>query len=218
VHLFYLHGFASSAASTKAAFLADRLAPLGLPLHVPDFNEPAFETLTTSRMIQQVHTAVRALPDAPVVLIGSSLGAFVAWHAAAQAQAVGRPVHGLVLLAPALDFGRRRMTGLTDLDIEGWRTDGSREFFHYGYGGPRRVHYALYEDAQQYDSETARVDAPTLVLMGQRDEVVPSAGVKAFCATRSNITLVMLDDEHQLAGHLDRIWSETASFLGLPRG
>jgi hypothetical protein len=216
VHLFYLHGFASSAASTKAAFLAGRLAPLGLPLHVPDFNEPAIETLTTSRMIGQVRAAIAELPDAPVVLIGSSLGAFVAWHVAAGAQTAGCPVHRLVLLAPALDFGRRRMPGLTDADIARWREEGSREFFHYGYGEPRHVHYALYDDARRYDSHAARVDAPTLVLMGRRDEVVPPAGVEAFCATRPNITLVMLDDEHQLAGHLERIWSETASFLGLP--
>ena len=120
-----------------------------------------------------------------------------------------------MLLAPALDFGRRRMPGLTDEDVARWRTEGSREFFHYAYGEPRRVHYALYEDALQYDSDRARVDAPTLVLMGARDEVVPPAGVQAFCASRANVTLVMLDDEHQLAGHLDRIWTETASFLGL---
>jgi hypothetical protein len=215
VHLFYLHGFASSAQSTKAAFLAQRLASLGLPLHVPDFNEPAFETLTTSRMVGQVRAAIAALPDAPVALIGSSLGAFVAWHVAAQAQAAGAPVDRLVLLAPALDFGRRRMTGLTEADVLQWREEGSREFFHYGYGEPRCVHYALYEDARRYDSDAVQVDVPTLVIMGRRDEVVPPDGVEAFCATRPNTTLLMLDDEHQLAGHMDRIWTETAAFIGL---
>jgi pimeloyl-ACP methyl ester carboxylesterase len=151
-----------------------------------------------------------------VVLIASSLGAFVAWHVAAEAQAAGQPVHRLVLLAPALDFGRRGMPGLTEEDIVRWKAEGSREFFHYGCGEPRRVGYALYEDAQRYDSDAARVDAPTLVFMGRRDEVVPPAAVEAFCAARRNLTLLMLEDEHQLSAHLDRIWSETAAFLGLP--
>ena len=91
MHLFYLHGFASTASSTKAAFLAERFARYGCPLHVPDFNAPAFETLTTTRMIGQVRAAIDALPPGPVVLIGSSLGAFVAWHVTADAEAEGRP-------------------------------------------------------------------------------------------------------------------------------
>ena len=215
MHLFYLHGFASSAASTKAAFLAERLAHHSLALHVPDFNEPAFETLTVTRMIDQVRAAIRALPPAPVVLVGSSLGAFVAWHVAAAAEAEGQPLHRLVLLAPALDFGRRRMSGLTEDDVTRWRQEGAREFFHYGFGEARRVGYALYEDAQRYDSATAYVGIPTLVFMGRRDEIVSPEDVEAFCVARPNLRIVLLDDEHQLSRSLDRIWADTASFLGL---
>ena len=51
MQIFYLHGFASSAHSSKARFLAERLTPLGLRLHCPDFNEPDFSTLTVTRMI-----------------------------------------------------------------------------------------------------------------------------------------------------------------------
>ena len=104
MHLFYLHGFASSAKSTKAMWLAAHLRPLGLPLHSPDFNKPEFETITTSRMIRQVHDAIARLPKGPVVLIGSSLGAFVAWHTAARQSletAARSPITRLVLLAPA---------------------------------------------------------------------------------------------------------------------
>ena len=215
MHLFYLHGFASSASSTKAAFLAERLALHGLPLHVPDFNDPAFETLTTTRMIGQVRAAIEALPPGQVVLIGSSLGAFVAWHVAAAAEAEARPVYRQVLLAPALDFGKRRMTGLTAADVARWKDEGSREFFHYGYGEPRRVHYELFEDAQRYDSDAVAVRTPTLVFMGRRDEIVPAADVEAFCARRPNLRLELLDDEHQLSLSLERIWTDTESFLGL---
>jgi pimeloyl-ACP methyl ester carboxylesterase len=215
MHLFYLHGFASSAASSKAAFLADRLARHSLPLHVPDFNEPAFETITITRMIDQVRAAVDALPAGKVVLVGSSLGAYVAWHVAAEFDATERPLHRLVLLAPAFDFGKRRMAGLTAEDVERWRSEGTREFFHYGYNEPRHVGYALFEDAQRHDSDAVTVRVPGLVFMGRHDEIVPASDVEAFCARRGHLELVMLDDGHQLAESLETIWAKTERFLGL---
>jgi predicted esterase YcpF (UPF0227 family) len=78
VVIFYLHGFASSARSSKAAFFAAQLRELGLALETPDFNEPDFSTLTISRMVQRVIAEIDAHPGVPCVLIGSSLGAFVA--------------------------------------------------------------------------------------------------------------------------------------------
>jgi uncharacterized protein len=68
--IFYLHGFASSARSSKAAFFATRLRELGMELRTPDFNEPDFSTLTISRMIQQVIAEIDAQPGVPRVLIG----------------------------------------------------------------------------------------------------------------------------------------------------
>ena len=40
--VFYLHGFASSAESTKAAYFGERFAALHVPFRCPDFNEPDF--------------------------------------------------------------------------------------------------------------------------------------------------------------------------------
>jgi len=226
LHVFYLHGFASSARSSKARFFAERLAPFGLPLHCPDFNEPDFSTLTTTRMLQQVEAAMAALPPGPVALMGSSLGAFVAWHAAARQAAAAtaragaqsaepHPITKLILLAPALDFGANRVREIGDEGLARWKATNQREFFHYAYNEPRTVHYALYEDARQYDSMEARVDVPALVFQGERDASVDPARVRAFCATRPSITLHMLDDDHQLLASLDRLWAESAAFLGL---
>ncbi len=224
-HVFYLHGFASSPGSTKAAFFERHFARYGVPLHCPDLNAPDFETLTVSRMIGQVERAILALPPAPVVLIGSSLGGFVAleiasrWSkrcAAADPGILARyPIDRLILLAPALDFVRGRERQLGEEGLANWRASGSVPVFHYGEGRTRNVHYGLYEDALKYDAFASYVDFPILVCHGRRDDTVAPDAVEAFARSRPNVILRMLDDDHQLIGSLDEIWKETAAFLGL---
>jgi uncharacterized protein len=216
MHAFYLHGFASSPVGGKAQFFAERFAAHGVTLHAPDFNEPAFETLTTTRMIGQVEAAMAALPPGPVALIGSSLGAFVAWHAAARAERRrSRGVDRLVLLAPALELDWSTFPGLAGEGLRRWRETGTLELFHYAYGRPARLGYAIYEDAGQYDSGAAGVSAPTLVFQGRRDDLVDATAVARFAAARPNMTVRLLDDDHRLQASLETIWRDTAAFLGL---
>jgi len=214
-HHVYLHGFASSPASTKARVLGDRLGRYGLTLHCPDLNRPDFSTLTVTRMIGQTADLVRALPEAPVVLYGSSLGGFVALHLAERAASLRLRVDRLVLLAPALDFGSSR-TRIGDGGIERWRATGWTSVMHHADGETRRVHYALLTDARTYDSFAARAPVPTLILQGRDDEVVDPVMVERFAADRPHVRLVMLDDGHQLGASLDRLWTEIAAFLDLP--
>ncbi|MCL4813124.1 MAG: alpha/beta fold hydrolase [Vicinamibacteraceae bacterium] len=212
----YLHGFASSSASSKAAMFRERLAPYGIACHCPDLNDPDFSTLTITRMLGQVERLMAAIDRQPIVLVGSSLGGYVAWHAAARAAAAGTPVDRLVLMAPAFEFGRRDAV-IGPAEIEEWRRTGWRVFHHYVYDEPRRVHYELFADAQQYDPERAAVDAPTLIFQGRHDEVVDPAMVERFAAARPNCRVRLLDDGHQLAASMETVWEESAAFLGLTR-
>jgi uncharacterized protein len=212
MHVVYLHGFASSAQSSKAAFFQSKLAAHGIGVFTPDFNLPDFSTLTVSRMLGQVHDAIQVLPPGPVTLIGSSLGGFVGVHAAVRE--AGR-VDRLVLLAPALDFGGNRMQELGDRGIEEWRRTDRLDVFHYGFGRLMSVHYELYADAARYDAFNARLDVPVQIFQGRADRSVDPATVERWAKARGNVELHLLDDDHQLLGSLETIWTEMARFLGV---
>jgi len=219
---YYLHGFASSARSTKAALFGERLTPAGITWRCPDFNEPAFETLTASRMVGQLEADMAALPPGPIALIGSSLGGFVAVLAAARQarrraanEHVSHPVDRLVLLAPALDFGRTDYGAFTPAEMSTWRQTGRLEIFHYGDNCPRVIGFGLHEDAQQYDALAERVAVPTLVFQGRRDAAVSPAMVQGYYARQPLASVRMFDDDHLLMGHISVIVRETAAFLGV---
>ena len=212
MHVFYLHGFASSPQSKKAAYFAERLRPHGLALRCPDFNEPDFASLTMTRMLDQLAADIATLDTQPIVLIGSSLGAVVAIHTAAR---MPDRIDRLVLLAPAVMFPRDAPKVLGAERVARWQATGTLDVFHHADGGTRPLSYRFYEDSVQYDALAADVRQPTLIFQGLRDESVDYRVVERFAAARPNMQLTLLDDEHQLMASLPRIWNDIAAFLGL---
>ena len=212
VSVFYLHGFASSEGSTKAAYFAERLREHGVALQCPDFNRPDFATLTMTRMLDRVKEQLEQLASRPATLIGSSLGGTLAILAAERFAA---QVHRVVLLAPAVMFAKPGHHLLPPERIDEWRRRGSLPFLHFAFNAERALNYTFYEDSLQYDAFAARIDQPTLVFQGLRDASVDYRTVEAFANARSNVTLSLLDDDHQLIASLPRIWESVAAFLGL---
>jgi pimeloyl-ACP methyl ester carboxylesterase len=212
-HVVYLHGFASSPASSKATWFRRELEARGVGFSCPDFNQPSFETLTITRMLDQTHAAIEAASDGPIALVGSSLGAFVALHVAA-ADRTGR-VDRLVLLAPAIDFGGNRLRQLGEHGIDEWRRTGTLTVHHFAHGEPRDVHFGLYEDAARYDAFAVDVRQPALVVQGRHDELVDTATVERWAATRPRVDLRVVDDGHQLTASMPFIWDESVKCFGL---
>src|SRR6186997_92126 len=195
MHVFYLHGFASSPDSSKATYFSNRLAARGLRMECPDLNQPDFSRLTVSRMLQQVEDRIRALPPGNVALIGSSLGGFVAVEAAArQANRERHPITQLILLAPAVDLEWEKWSELGSAGVEGWRRAGSVNVFHYAFDEDRQLAFGFYEDANRYHVSAHRLPQPMLIFQGRQDESVSPAAVERFAAVQPRATLYMLDD------------------------
>ena len=211
-HVFYLHGFASSPGSTKVGYFSERLLERGIPVRCPDFNEPDFTTLTLTRMLDRLGGELASLGGEPATLIGSSLGGTLAILAA---NAFRTHVDRLVLLAPAVMFAKPGHHLLPPERIEEWRRRGSLPFFHYADNVERDLAFDFYEDSLRYDAFNTAFDQPAMIFQGQRDASVDYRTVEAFAKTRPNVTLALLDDDHQLIASLPRIWNDLQPFLGL---
>ena len=210
VRVFYLHGFASSPKSTKVAYFAERFREHDIELNVPDFNEPDFATHTLTRMLEQLGAELAG--GRPAALIGSSLGGTLAILAASTRPTL---VDRLVLLAPAVMFAKPGHHLLPPERIDEWRRGGALPFFHYADNVERPLNIAFYEDSLQHDAFGARFAQPALVFQGLRDASVDHRTVEAFARTRPNVTLALLDDDHQLIASLPRMWTDVRAFLGV---
>ena len=211
VTVIYLHGFASGAGSSKAAYFRERLRSHNVAFETPDFNQPDFSTLTITRMLDQLR-AVLARQRRPVALIGSSLGGTLAILAADR---IAAKVSRVVLLAPAVMFAKPGHHLLPPERVEEWKRKGELPFFHYGHGAERLLKFAFYEDSRRHDPFDARLEQPTLIFQGLRDASVDYRTVEHFARNRPNVTLSLLDDDHQLTASLPRIWDGVQEFLGL---
>jgi uncharacterized protein len=201
----YLHGFASGPKSRKASFFIHQLSKLNIPVEVPDLSEARFEDLTITG---QLNVIQRMLGDKPAILIGSSLGGYLAALCAAQYKQVTK----LVLLAPAFRFYDLWVNQLGAEGMKRWQTEGSLSVFHYAEERERAIGYQLIEDARQYNP-FPDFQQPAIIFHGNQDYTVPVDVSIEFVATHPNAELVRMDSGHELTDVLDAIWQKTQPFL-----
>ncbi|MDZ8189940.1 MAG: YqiA/YcfP family alpha/beta fold hydrolase [Nostoc sp. ChiSLP02] len=207
----YLHGFASSPKSAKARYIGDRFTEIHTPLKIPDLNAGNFSQLTVTRQITQV-AADLPKDSTPVTLIGSSLGGLTAAHLAQQYLQVQR----LVLLAPAFGFLSHWLVKLTDEEIQRWQQEKYLTVYHHGEGRSLPLSYDFVTDAHRYQEELLQRSIPTLILHGNKDEVIPIEASRDFKRSRPWVELVELDSDHALGNVMAEIWQAISIFCQLP--
>ena len=204
----YLHGFASSPNSSKAQFFRRKFAERRVPMEIPQLDEGNFENLTISG---QLNVIERAVAGKPAILMGSSLGGYLAALYAARHPEIER----LVLLAPAFQFPRRWRERYSADQVEEWKRNGSIPVFHYGAGRELRLGYQFVEDSAQYEDEPL-FSQPGLIVHGLHDTVVPSAISSAYAQVHPNVKLILMESGHELTDVLDPMWAEISNFLAVP--
>lgn len=172
--LVFLPGYASDMEGTKASEIDIFAAAAGLAFLRLDYSGTGasggdFEEGTLDRWLGEVLAAIDMLTEGPVLLVGSSMGGWLALHAALK-----RPerIKGLVGIAAAPDF--------TDWGI----TPEEREslvaiarFERPGHdGGPPQVTHARFvgsATALRLLHKPILLDCPVRLIHGDKDEEVP---------------------------------------------
>ena len=175
----WLGGFRSDMSGAKAQALADwataagraylRFDYLGHGQSTGDFQAKG----TITRWREDALAVIDELASGPAVLVGSSMGG---WIACLAAMAQPQRVAALVLVAPAADFTERLMglaippDGRAALAADGIWLRPSQ------YGEPYPITRALLEDGARWSilgSEPVPIDAPVRILQGGADPDVP---------------------------------------------
>jgi pimeloyl-ACP methyl ester carboxylesterase len=114
--LVWLGGYRSDMRGTKAEQLSRLAGAKGLAFCRFDYSGHGesggrFEDGTISRWVEEAAAVIATAVDGPAILVGSSMGAWIALRLVQLARAAGggTPIAGLLLLAPAPDFTARLM-------------------------------------------------------------------------------------------------------------
>ena len=209
----FLPGYMSDMTGTKAEALAEWAAAHGRAMLRLDYSGCGasggdFLDGSIGRWTDEVQAVIdHVAPAAAVVLVGSSMGG---WIALRLGMALGRRLAGLVGLAAAPDFTEWGLDVMAAdraaLAARGWMTRPS-DYDPAGY----RYSRAFIADAaaQLVLGSDIAITAPVRLLHGQRDDAVPwQLSVDIAARLRSDdvqVTLVK-DGDHRLSRPQDIAW------------
>ncbi len=208
--LFWLGGFRSEMTGAKAVCVDDFGAGHGLAVTRFDYSGHgasggAFSDGTISRWLEEAE-AVFGLTDGPQVVVGSSMGGWIALllARALQSRGAGR-LAGLVLIAPAVDMTHELMVpGFTPAQHEDLQNLGYAERPSAYGDGPYRITRALIEDGEKHRLFGGVIEpgCPVVILQGGQDPDVPPAHAVRLAThlLHDPVTLTMIPDgDHRLS-------------------
>jgi predicted esterase YcpF (UPF0227 family) len=167
--LYFLHGYQSSPNGEKATLLKKTLKAIPI-----SYQDGAPEDLVISQALSRISDVLKN--DTKVVLIGSSLGGFLAVSIARTNHSVIQ----LILLNPAIIP--------PDVDLRSIQ------------GVPIRILEEM-KDPRLFEQ---KIPAAITILRGTRDDTVPDDWILSF-AQAQNATIQLYDDDHRFTKNLKRL-------------
>ncbi len=201
-HFLFLSGYGSSMHGAKASALAGRLAPAArfvrFDYQACGLSPGDFSAARLGGWIKDARE-VLARNAEPMILIGSSMGAWIALH---LARAAPERVKGLFLLAPAADFTWRLLWQNLPVKLAGDLArdkiitlpgeDTGGEKMSLGFLQESRRHLLL--------AKPIRIKCPVYILHGLGDEVVPVSHCLALLARlrAPSVHCELINSDHRL--------------------
>jgi alpha-beta hydrolase superfamily lysophospholipase len=217
----FVPGLGSNKRGEKALYFAERFNAhgwsfLALDLRGQGSSDGSTRGLTMTRMLTDLEAALKWLDRrctcTNAVLIGVSMGAAVsAWLAALQPMRIG----SVVMIAPSLRFPSAAAV-LDRSALDRWRKTGVRRIRNKWID--LEIGYGFVKDARQYAPRLLhkRYQAPTLILHGMADEVVPwrvSAEFAENCRGRDIQLFLFKDGDHRLTAQKELLFGVMWAWL-----
>jgi pimeloyl-ACP methyl ester carboxylesterase len=176
-------GFKSDMLSTKAARIDAWCAERGRAMVRMDYaghgeSEGRFRDFVVSDWVEDAEAVLTRVADGPAVIVGSSMGGWIAMLIAKRLMAQGRAGHiaGLVLIAPACDFTEALMWPQFPEAVKRQIMETGLFALPSAYSPePTPITRALIEDGRKnlVFGETFRTGCPVHILQGMQDPDVP---------------------------------------------
>lgn len=211
--IFWLSGFMSDMASTKATALVDFAAQKGLGATVFDYSGHgasggAFKDGTIGRWLEEAETVFRRVASGPQVIVGSSMGGHIALlllrKLMLKSAAEAARIKGVVLIAPAWDMTEELMWKEFPEAARKTLVETGVYMEPSDYDAPYMITRQLIEEGRQHLIAPDGFDPgrPIIILQGLQDKDVPAAHTRKLLGLLKGNHAEMVeitDGEHRLS-------------------
>jgi predicted esterase YcpF (UPF0227 family) len=166
--LYYIHGYLSNPKSIKGTILKEKLGVIPIK-----YRDCPPENLVIRICVDNIKKEIEY--DKNIVLIGSSLGGFLAAKAALEV-----PVKKLILLNPAI----------IPLDVDISKIQG--------------MPHEILRDMQDERLFAKKINSEITILVGLQDEVVPNRWSEVF-AKKQNAKILFFEDDHSFTKNNEKL-------------
>jgi pimeloyl-ACP methyl ester carboxylesterase len=218
--LFWLGGFRSNMSGTKAAALDAWAEKAGRSCIRFDYSGHGraggrFEDGTISRWLEEAEAVLDAFAEGPQIVIGSSMGGWIALLLAKRLRERGHPgrLTGMILIAPAVDMTKALMWDHFDEATRRAVTEQGFCALPSAYSPePYVITRALIEDGERHLFGDAPIEAgcPVHVIQGMQDPDVPwrhATQLMERLAFDDAVLTLVRDGDHRLSrpGDIERL-------------
>ncbi|MEO1661063.1 MAG: alpha/beta fold hydrolase [Pseudomonadota bacterium] len=206
----WLSGFKSDMSGSKVTVLEAWAQAQGHGFLAFDYSghglsSGAFEEGTISAWREDALAAIEGLTSGPLVLVGSSMGG---WMALLAALALPERVAATALIAPAPDFTQKLMWPEFSPQQQAEILEQGETLRPSDYGDPYPITRALIEDGQQWTllDEPISLSMPIRILQGKQDPDVPwqhAFKLVDALASEDLVFTLIKDGDHRLSRDQD---------------